>query len=29
MLFLTNSFVGWLIGHNFFMKCIGLILLVW
>nr|YP_009642734.1 hypothetical chloroplast RF1 [Medicago biflora]QCO74221.1 hypothetical chloroplast RF1 [Medicago biflora] len=29
LLFLTSSFVGWLIGHIFLMKCIGLILLVW
>nr|YP_009948552.1 hypothetical chloroplast RF19 [Berchemia lineata]QOH97733.1 hypothetical chloroplast RF19 [Berchemia lineata]WRM54044.1 hypothetical chloroplast RF1 [Phyllanthus cochinchinensis] len=28
MLFVTSSFVGWLIGHFFFMKWIGL-LLVW
>nr|YP_010010877.1 hypothetical chloroplast RF19 [Medicago archiducis-nicolai]QOI00498.1 hypothetical chloroplast RF19 [Medicago archiducis-nicolai] len=28
-LFLTSSFLGWLIGHIFLMKCIGLILLVW
>nr|YP_009027078.1 hypothetical chloroplast RF19 [Trifolium grandiflorum]AGO63732.1 hypothetical chloroplast RF19 [Trifolium grandiflorum] len=28
LLFLTSSFVGWLIGHIFLMKCIGLIL-VW
>nr|YP_009749326.1 Ycf1 protein [Goodyera rosulacea]QII91413.1 Ycf1 protein [Goodyera rosulacea] len=24
--FLTNSFVGWLIGHILFMKCVGLVL---
>ena len=29
LLFLTSSFLGWLIGHIFLMKCIGLILLVW
>nr|QJA26596.1 hypothetical chloroplast RF1 [Trigonella foenum-graecum] len=29
LLFLTSSFVGWLIGHILLMKCIGLILLVW
>nr|YP_009138430.1 hypothetical chloroplast RF19 [Lathyrus davidii]AIK20648.1 hypothetical chloroplast RF19 [Lathyrus davidii] len=28
LLFLTSSFVGWLIGHIFLMKCIGLVL-VW
>nr|AGW45946.1 hypothetical chloroplast RF19 [Lens culinaris] len=28
LLFLTTSFVGWLIGHIFLMKCIGLVL-VW
>uniref|UniRef100_A0A2C9V4L9 Translocon at the inner envelope membrane of chloroplasts 214 n=1 Tax=Manihot esculenta TaxID=3983 RepID=A0A2C9V4L9_MANES len=28
MLFLTSSFVGWLIGHILFMKWVGLIL-VW
>nr|YP_010587263.1 hypothetical chloroplast RF19 [Corethrodendron multijugum]UZZ46227.1 hypothetical chloroplast RF19 [Corethrodendron multijugum] len=28
LLFLTSSFVGWLIGHIFLIKCIGLIL-VW
>nr|WKN52111.1 hypothetical chloroplast RF1 [Persicaria nepalensis]WKN52122.1 hypothetical chloroplast RF1 [Persicaria nepalensis] len=28
MLFVTSSFVGWLIGHILFMKCVGLIL-VW
>nr|YP_010942731.1 hypothetical protein RF1 [Polygonum argyrocoleon]YP_010942743.1 hypothetical protein RF1 [Polygonum argyrocoleon]WLS53878.1 hypothetical protein RF1 [Polygonum argyrocoleon]WLS53890.1 hypothetical protein RF1 [Polygonum argyrocoleon] len=28
MLFVTSSFVGWLIGHFFFMKCVGLVL-VW
>nr|YP_009747957.1 Ycf1 protein [Chamaegastrodia shikokiana]YP_009747961.1 Ycf1 protein [Chamaegastrodia shikokiana]QII89637.1 Ycf1 protein [Chamaegastrodia shikokiana]QII89641.1 Ycf1 protein [Chamaegastrodia shikokiana] len=27
ILFLTNSFVGWLIGHILFMKCVGLVLL--
>nr|YP_010982349.1 Ycf1 protein [Cystorchis variegata]WOE90854.1 Ycf1 protein [Cystorchis variegata] len=26
ILFLTNSFVGWLIGHILFMKCVGLVL---
>nr|YP_009996573.1 hypothetical chloroplast RF19 [Oberonioides microtatantha]QNQ66049.1 hypothetical chloroplast RF19 [Oberonioides microtatantha] len=26
ILFLTSSFVGWLIGHILFMKCIGLVL---
>nr|QPP04873.1 Ycf1 protein [Asarum sieboldii]UAU40972.1 Ycf1 [Asarum heterotropoides var. seoulense]UAU40995.1 Ycf1 [Asarum heterotropoides var. seoulense]WRO36867.1 Ycf1 protein [Asarum chungbuensis]WRO36890.1 Ycf1 protein [Asarum chungbuensis] len=26
MLFVISSFVGWLIGHIFFMKCVGLIL---
>nr|YP_010566580.1 hypothetical protein RF1 [Medicago heyniana]UZC32049.1 hypothetical protein RF1 [Medicago heyniana] len=29
LLFLTSSFFGWLIGHIFLMKCIGLILLIW
>lgn len=29
LLFLISSFLGWLIGHIFLMKCIGLILLVW
>nr|YP_009109892.1 hypothetical chloroplast RF19 [Trifolium glanduliferum]AIJ27931.1 hypothetical chloroplast RF19 [Trifolium glanduliferum] len=29
LLFLTSSFVGWLIGHIFLMKCVGLILEVW
>ena len=29
LVFLTSSFVGWLIGHIFLMKCIGLILVVW
>nr|QJD21023.1 hypothetical chloroplast RF19 [Trifolium resupinatum] len=29
LVFLTSSFVGWLIGHIFLMKCIGLILGVW
>nr|YP_010565973.1 hypothetical protein RF1 [Medicago murex]UZC30607.1 hypothetical protein RF1 [Medicago murex]UZC30683.1 hypothetical protein RF1 [Medicago murex] len=29
LLFLTSSFLGWLIGHIFLMRCIGLILLVW
>nr|YP_009871419.1 Ycf1 protein [Calligonum arborescens]YP_009871431.1 hypothetical chloroplast RF19 [Calligonum arborescens]QKS33103.1 Ycf1 protein [Calligonum arborescens]QKS33115.1 hypothetical chloroplast RF19 [Calligonum arborescens] len=28
MLFVTSSFVGWLIGHILFMKCVGLVL-VW
>nr|YP_009708944.1 hypothetical chloroplast RF19 [Myrsine stolonifera]QEW86589.1 hypothetical chloroplast RF19 [Myrsine stolonifera] len=28
MLFVTSSFVGWLIGHILFMKCLGLVL-VW
>uniref|UniRef100_UPI0030DF5DB3 Ycf1 n=1 Tax=Hedysarum drobovii TaxID=2906541 RepID=UPI0030DF5DB3 len=28
LLFLTSSFIGWLIGHIFLIKCIGLIL-VW
>nr|YP_009141285.1 hypothetical chloroplast RF19 [Lathyrus clymenum]AIL55810.1 hypothetical chloroplast RF19 [Lathyrus clymenum] len=28
LVFLTSSFVGWLIGHIFLMKCIGLVL-VW
>nr|YP_010686329.1 Ycf1 [Cyclamen graecum]WBR35236.1 Ycf1 [Cyclamen graecum] len=28
MLFITSSFVGWLIGHILFMKCLGLVL-VW
>nr|BDY08848.1 Ycf1 protein [Lysimachia alfredii] len=28
MLFVTSSFVGWLIGHSLFMKCLGLVL-VW
>ena len=28
MLFVTSSFVGWLIGHFLFMKCVGLVL-VW
>ena len=28
LLFLTSSFVGWLIGHIFLMKCFGLVL-VW
>nr|YP_010514527.1 hypothetical protein Ycf1 [Coursetia rostrata]UXL86180.1 hypothetical protein Ycf1 [Coursetia rostrata] len=27
LLFLTSSFVGWLIGHIFLMKCIGLIVI--
>uniref|UniRef100_A0AAU7ANI8 Ycf1 protein n=1 Tax=Triphora wagneri TaxID=2594492 RepID=A0AAU7ANI8_9ASPA len=26
ILFLTSSFVGWLIGHILFMKCVGLVL---
>nr|YP_010173621.1 hypothetical chloroplast RF1 [Medicago arabica]QSJ48862.1 hypothetical chloroplast RF1 [Medicago arabica]UGK73028.1 hypothetical protein RF1 [Medicago arabica]UZC30303.1 hypothetical protein RF1 [Medicago arabica]UZC30379.1 hypothetical protein RF1 [Medicago arabica] len=29
LVFLTSSFIGWLIGHIFLMKSIGLILLVW
>nr|YP_009046865.1 hypothetical chloroplast RF19 [Trifolium subterraneum]AID67350.1 hypothetical chloroplast RF19 [Trifolium subterraneum] len=29
LVLLTSSFVGWLIGHIFLMKCIGLILAVW
>nr|YP_009458429.1 Ycf1 [Patrinia saniculifolia]AUR44047.1 Ycf1 [Patrinia saniculifolia] len=28
MLFVTSSFVGWLIGHILFMKCVGLVV-VW